>query len=195
MKERNIIKYETETKLPEFSACPHCGVKLDCSSGVTLTHDGDNAPRPPVPGDISMCQGCGEPCVFGEGLSMEKMDDEMKADVLKDPAISVMSLMIKSMNAAKNPDRQRQYSEQLEAMASDVRKWRQNNPDKDLSIQYNFTKGTGVIAALEDAINRSFISVNENAMQMFKDVGWLDDKPSMPTVLMVRAVMEHVFES
>lgn len=142
-----------------------------------------------------MCQGCGEPCVFGEGLSMEKMDNVTRENVLKDPAISSMSLIIKSMNAARNPERQKQYSDQLDEMALAVKEWKSNNPDKDISIQYNFTEGTCIIASLDAAIKKSFISVNENAMQMFKDIGWLEDRPSMPTILMVKAVMEHVFES
>lgn len=91
------------------------------------------------------------------------------------------------------PDKQRAYSDQLDQMSHAVIDWRVNHRDSNPMIQYNFQKEVGVIAALQDAIDHKFVSVNDDALQMFKELGWLDDVKSMPTVLMVRVVLEHVF--
>lgn len=170
----------------EPTACPYCHEKIDCSTGVLKD-------MPPSPGDISICLYCGEPSKFDDQLQMVKLESSELADVMSDPVVRTSMLHIKARKAAANPDRQKAYTGQLEKMASDVAEWRVNHRDSRPEIQYNFQANTGVVAALQDAIDHHFISVNEDALIMFKELGWLDNKPTMPTVMMVRVVLEHVF--
>lgn len=87
------------------------------------------------------------------------------------------------------------YEAQLNKMRSDVLAWRKTHTDKSPSIQYNYPAGTCVIAALADAIDNHYVSVNDDARQMLTDLGWLTDGPDeMPTVLMARVVLEVAFK-
>jgi len=52
--------------VPE-SSCPHCGLVMDCASGV-------NGARKPKPGNLGMCIGCGEFSLYGETLQLVKID-------------------------------------------------------------------------------------------------------------------------
>jgi hypothetical protein len=182
-------RYNTEpneTTLPPESTCPHCGTKLDISSGIT----GNNPDaRGPEQGDISLCINCGEPCQFGEGMVMVKLSDELLKDVLSDPVVVKAMRLIKHMD---NPNPAAAYEAQLDKMLEDVRVWLKTG-NWSPSIQYNFTRDNCVIASLDEALDRHVISVNDDALIMFEALGWLEDKPSMPTVLMVKVVMDNVF--
>jgi hypothetical protein len=50
-------------------ACPWCGRNLDRVSCI----DGEDVPEE---GDISLCFGCGEWCVFDNGMHLRKPNDE-----------------------------------------------------------------------------------------------------------------------
>lgn len=170
----------------EPTECPHCNQKIDSSSGL-------QANVQPHPEDVSICMYCGEPSKFDEQLQMVKLEGSEIAEVMADPAVQQAMIQIKAMKAASNHDRRKAYADQLDKMKDAVIAWRKEHSDPELSIQYNFQKGTCVIAALQDAIDHKFISVNDDALKMFKELGWLDDVKAMPTVLMVRAVLEHAF--
>jgi len=184
-------RYDTEPnkiKLPPESICPHCGEKLDLTSGIT----GNNPDaRRPESGDISLCCNCGEPCQFGDDMEMVKLTDELLKDVLTDPTIVKVMRLIKEYNG--KPPQQAAYEAQLDKMLSDVRGWLKTG-DWSPSVQYNFTNKTCIIGSLDDALKEHFISVNDDAMIMFQTLGWLDDNPSMPTVLMVKVVMDNIFK-
>lgn len=103
-----------------------------------------------------------------------------------DPNIAIAMQMIKSRHSGK-------YEDVLDVMAVKVKEWKAQHMDLDISIQYNFPDNTAVIGTLQDGINSKFITVNDHAMQMFKELGWMDDTPAMPTIMMVRCTLEHVF--
>lgn len=54
-------------EVPE-SCCPACRRKMDRATAV----DGSGAM--PVPGDVTVCFGCGEALTFGEGLELQLVD-------------------------------------------------------------------------------------------------------------------------
>lgn len=163
--------------------CPYCGFQFEATSGL----DEDNK-RAPKPGDMSLCAECGEASRFGEGLVMEKISVlEREQYAASDPRVALAMKIIKLKPQAE------QYEDILDVMAVKVKEWKDQHMDLDVQIQYNFPEKVAVIAALQDAINAEFITANDNAIQMFKELGWLDDTPSMPTIMMVRIVLEHVF--
>lgn len=170
-----------ETILPPRSTCPYCNEKLPLTAGL-----GEAEGQKPRPGDISLCIKCGEPCQFGEDMEMVKLTDELRLEIIQDPLIA------KAMFFIKNQDKQDAYTAILNKMLADVKAWLKTG-NWSPSIQYNFTDKACVIASLDDALDQHFISVNDDAFIMFQALGWLDDKPDMPTVVMVRAVMENVF--
>lgn len=176
------------TEIKEPICCPNCGVAL-----FAYTDLGRDERPMPKPGDLSICSQCAEPCEFAEGNTLVKLSEAKRAVVMANPRMQQVAFLIKSAHASQDPERANDYSSQLEMMAEMVIAWRKNNPDLSPSIQYNFQERTGIIAALQDAIDQHFISVNEDAMTMFKELGWLEDVPNMPTVLMVKVVLEHVF--
>lgn len=166
--------------------CPYCNNAIDRASGILRE-------QPPEPGDVCICLYCGEASKFNDQLQIEKLDELELIEMKTDPIVQAARLSIEARKAVTDPDRQRAYSDQLDKMSGDVVDWRVNHRDSNPMIQYNFQKGVAVIVALQDAIDNNFVSVNDDALQMFKEIGWLDDGPAMPTVLMVRVVLEHVF--
>jgi transcription elongation factor Elf1 len=175
--------------LPPTSTCPHCGTKLTITSGITVNNTDK---RQPQPGDVSLCTQCGEPCQFDDSLKMIKLSDEILKEVMADPMIVKAMRLIKEYK--DKPPQQAAYEAQLDKMLDIAQVWLRINFDKQPSIQYNFTSKTCVIASLDEALDKHLISVNDDALIMFKALGWLDDKPSMPTVLMVKIVMDNVFK-
>lgn len=166
--------------------CPNCGITLLYRADLSKDER-----KLPSPGDLSICRDCAELCEFGNENNLVKMSEEKMAEMKARPEVQKVISLFKSEKdlQMKNSG----YSNQLDAMSDAVVDWRVNHQDSNPMIQYNFQKGVGVIAALQDAIDNNFVSVNDDALQMFKELGWLDDGPAMPTVLMVRVVLEHVF--
>lgn len=164
------------------SKCPYCGYQFEATTG--LSHENQ---RPPKPGDMSLCVECGEASRFGEGLVMEKITVlERERYASSDPRIALAMQVLKSRAESK-------YEDILDVMAVKVKEWKEQHMDLDINIQYNFPTTVTVVGALQDGINSKFITVNDHAMQMFKELGWLDDTPQMPTIMMVMCVLEHVF--
>jgi hypothetical protein len=180
----NRIKPEKPNLEP--TECPHCHERIDCSTGIKKDIS-------PSEGDISICVYCGEPSKFDAQLNMVKLERSELKEIMSDPVVSTSMLHIKARRIAQDPARHEAYVKQLDVMSDAVKEWRKKNQNLSPIIQYNFTAQACVIAALEDAINSKFVSINDDARTMFKDLGWMDDKPTMPTILMVRAVLEHTF--
>ena len=59
---------ENVAKIPECH-CPNCGKRFDAATGL----DGGKYPKE---NDITVCGYCATICVFKEGLSVSKMDEE-----------------------------------------------------------------------------------------------------------------------
>lgn len=167
----------------EFSGtCPYCGFKFEATTGITNLHT-----RGPKPGDMTVCVECGEASKFGEGLVVEKISVlEREQFASSDPRIALTMQIIKSRHSNN-------YEDFLDVMAANVKEWKDQHMELDISIQYNFPENLCVVGTLQDGINSKFITVNDHAMQMFKELGWLDEKPDMPTIMMVRCTLEHVF--
>lgn len=162
--------------------CPYCGFKYEATTGLN-----EEDKRAPKPGDISLCVECGEAARFGYGLVMEKISVlEREQYATKDPKIALAMQFIK----AKNPSK---YEDVLDVMAVKVKEWKDQHMDLDISIQYNFPEYVAVVGTLPDGIDSKFIMVNDHAMQMFRELGWMNDTPEMPTIIMVKTVLEHVF--
>lgn len=83
-----------------------------------------------------------------------------------------------------------EYKQELEKMHADLTAWRKAHPTTPILIEFKIPKGVFVIAAIQDAIDHGSVVMDDEARKMMTELGWLDDKPSMPTVGMVRAVLE-----
>lgn len=49
--------------------CPHCGTLLDAASDPLGDHK-------PSPGDLTICVGCGNICMFGDDFGLRKLEQE-----------------------------------------------------------------------------------------------------------------------
>lgn len=186
----NRISKSHET---EPNKCPHCDALLDRSVGVNEPDQ-----RAPRPGDRSICIHCGNPCKFDDDMKLVKLTDEEMKQAMADPYISKMLEMVKqTMVAAQELGDticQSRYTDQLELMAQAVKEWRKTNHGLSPSIQYNFQKDVCIIASMREAIEHNMVSINDDARTMLTQLGWLENKLTEPTVLMVRVVLEHAFE-
>jgi len=82
-----------------------------------------------------------------------------------------------------------QYEAQLKTMLDNAERWRKANPEKNALISFNYPPGVAVIGTIEDAIEVGAVTTNEAGLELVKAL-WSWDAPDMPTVLMVRAVLE-----
>jgi hypothetical protein len=170
------------------SECPSCRAALDMSIGAGIP--GQPAPRP---GDLCLCAHCGEPARFGQDMRLEMLGNLEKERLLTEhPELARAGMFIKARLVVEDPEGRR-YTDQLDTMLDEVRAWKAKHHDLDLSIQYNYQKEVGVIGTLRDGIKNRFLTVNDHAMTMFQELGWLEDRPTMPTIIMVRCVMDHAF--
>lgn len=81
------------------------------------------------------------------------------------------------------------WHKQMSQMGENSRKWRAENPDKEVKIQFNYPDKIAVIGAIGDAIKAGYVSTNEAGMEL---INWpMDDFRRAPTVIMVRAILEH----
>lgn len=79
------------TFLHEVNRCPTCAAELDCSSPVGEPH-----PRPPRPGDLSMCAYCGEILVYDDHtrLRSAELNDLLKLpDDMRDTIYAAQELI------------------------------------------------------------------------------------------------------
>ena len=67
------MKLAREAKVPKMR-CANCGKRLDRASGV-VDRQARNVQKP-IPGDISLCIGCGHLSVFDENLRLRPPTDD-----------------------------------------------------------------------------------------------------------------------
>lgn len=170
--------------------CPYCHQKLDRSTGVSPHNPEDRLPKP---GDVSVCIECGEVSYFDAAMNMVELSQQERDELMKDEHVASASLSIKAMRAANNPDMRKLFDEQLDRMCEDVKKWMADHPDSEPMIQYNYQKEVGLIAAFKDAVERKFVMLNEDATAMVTELGWMTECKTMPTVNMVRGVLDYAF--
>ena len=83
-----------------------------------------------------------------------------------------------------------EYEDQLAKMAVNARKWRVDHPDSSVLVTFNYPASITVIGTISNAIRNNFVSANEDGLKWIKSV-WPWGREDEPTVLMVRAVLEH----
>lgn len=81
------------------------------------------------------------------------------------------------------------YVHQLSDMRQRLVAWVKANPEKEVKIQFNFPNKIAVIATIRVAMNEGFVSVNDAGRELIESM--CDRGLNEPTVLMVRAVLEH----
>jgi len=165
--------------------CPNCGNSLN--HHIDSSNDERQEPEN---GDKCICMVCGEPSIFKDG-ELSIPDEKEMEKINADDGFKRISFLIKSIS--QSDKFKEQYSDQLERMVEAARSWKCHNINLSPIIQYNFPKSVCLIASLNDAIKKSYISINDDARTMLEQLGWLDDRPDAPTVLMARTVLEDVF--
>ncbi len=92
-----------------------------------------------------------------------------------------------------NPDYSAEnYEAKCQAMLDQMREWLRKNKGS-IKVQFNHPPGTVICATLADAIANKFVSVNDQAFGLFRQLGWLAGN-DQPTVLQTRAVLESITE-
>jgi len=66
------------TRLPPHT-CPWCSKALDSAAPT------DQGDWKPAPGDMTLCFGCGEYCIFNSDLTLRKPDDDEMIEIGLDP--------------------------------------------------------------------------------------------------------------
>jgi hypothetical protein len=72
----------------KLTRCPHCGHRLNACS--TLGED-----RPPNPGDLSVCMGCGQVVRFGPKLKLQRVPASVIAALLPDERAELQEVLDK----------------------------------------------------------------------------------------------------
>lgn len=175
---------------PIKTECPYCHEELDRSTGMSPYNPED---KKPSPGDVSVCSECGEISIFDQDMNMVKPSDEERAELIQDEHVAKTSFMIKAVKAGSDPVNRERFLNKLDSMEAQIREWRAIRPDTKPMIQYNYQKEVGLIATMADAVEKKFVTVNDDAKDMLDELGWLRPGQEMPTVNMVRVVIEHVF--
>ena len=83
------------------------------------------------------------------------------------------------------------YREQLARMLNDFRNWRAAHPHTEVLFHFRLPEGVAVVSDLKQAIRNGFLVANLDGLVMLGELGWLDESPNMPTLLMVKGVIEH----
>lgn len=163
---------------------------------VSKNEQGEVAASTPQIGDVTICCECGEFCEFGPRDTLLKIADEEKLASLSENPDAMMATMMAAMvrGAKKNKDGGKEYQEQIKKMAVTVRVWTKKNPTKSPMIQRNSTSKMFLVGTLADAIEHKFVSVNDDAMLMLTELGWLDKEERMPTVFMAESAIEWAFK-
>lgn len=86
------------------------------------------------------------------------------------------------------------YERKLQAMAKQFKEWIYGNPGRTVTFQSNHQKGVVICSTLKDALDHHFVSANDDALEMFRALGWLESNADMPSVLMVQVIMEKGLE-
>jgi hypothetical protein len=103
------------------------------------------------------------------------------------------SKMVRMLKAGKNSKEGERYKAQVMEMAEAVRAWVKDNPGRTIKIQRNSGPSVGIISTLADSIKHKYVSVNDDASVMLRELGWLDDQELMPTIIMAEVAIEVAF--
>jgi hypothetical protein len=169
-----------ESNVPE-SKCPHCGEKLTHASPI----DGEGGPEP---GNISLCCMCGEVLLFDQELRMVPIPEAELAELKANEAW-------KKIEIAQHHIKGRAYGRKCESMAEQYRAWVTAHPDVPVLVSFKIPEKVFVAIDLVGAIAQGFMVVDENGKRMLSEMGWLADTKDMPSLAMVRAVINHVHGS
>lgn len=164
---------------------------------ISKNDSGEMSKSHPRIGDVTICCECGEFCEFGPRDTLLKITDEEKLDSLKDHPEAQLAKLMATMVMKKDKDDTlgKEYGEEVQRMAKDVREWTRENPTRSPMLQRNSTSKVGIIGTLADAIEHKFVSVNDDAMMMLTELGWLERKGKrMPTIFMTEAAIEWAFK-
>lgn len=85
------------------------------------------------------------------------------------------------------------YHVMCRLMAAQLFFWKLSNPNANLILQWNIPPGIGVISTMHDALTHKFVSANADGLRMLNELGWSEDTQHCPTVIQVRAVIDHVY--
>jgi hypothetical protein len=83
-----------------------------------------------------------------------------------------------------------EYLKQIETMSRDARSYLVTHPTEEILVSYNFSNAALMIYPITEALKEKLVTVNDAAQRMFQALGWLEDRPDEPTILMVRAALE-----
>lgn len=188
---------EGNSKIPNRSPCPSCMAVLNLRSGFSINAE-DN--RGPSPGDFILCPACGEFFKLNESLAPIKPSDADLEEISQDPISTAArnSIMLRIGKITEKDLGQagimgQAYFNKCELMLNQVKEWREKNKTLSPAIQYNFDDNTVVCATIPDAIDNHFMSINNDAKTMLHELGWLTPNKDMPSVLMLRAVLDKAF--
>jgi len=74
------------------AVCPHCKYIIEMASSTVRKE----APRGPVPGDITICINCAEFSVFGDDMHLEVPTPAVLAEIMSNPeAVEVHQALLK----------------------------------------------------------------------------------------------------
>lgn len=160
-----------------MNTCPECGYKLEMHSAVG---GGDPTPEP---GAISICFQCAALLMFDEQLREVPISEQAVAELKETGQWKEIQIAIEHVRAAG-------YGRTCQRMVEDYKKWRAAHPKTSVLINFRIPKGAFVIASLEDALKSGTLVVDYNGKRMLREMGWLENKRTMPTLAQVKAVIE-----
>lgn len=170
--------------LPE-TKCPRCGHKLNCATVV----DGDAGSV--SPGDFSVCIGCAAVLRYTPDMTLrEASQKELQSDLDTEQLKTIARAQL-AIGEIKQREEGKQYSEQLEAMLANKRRWILENPGGEVAkVQFNYPANICLVAPISEAIKNSYVSANPAGLDLIKALWpWQDERE--PTVMMVRVVLEE----
>lgn len=83
------------------------------------------------------------------------------------------------------------YANQILQMIANGRTWLMANPNREIKVQFNFSRKVFLIAPISAAIEQHYVSTNEAGLALLKSL-WNWDASSEPTVAMCRIVIEEL---
>jgi hypothetical protein len=157
--------------------CPQCGGLVEKHTPVS----GDGDAQPDV-GDITICMACSAVLTFDEHMELVPIPDAFIAQLDEEQRQQLLAMKNQVLGCG--------YERTCQRMIEDYKKWRAVHPKTPVLISFRIPKGAFVIASLEDALKSGTLVVDYNGKRMLREMGWLEDKCTMPTLAQVKAVIE-----
>jgi hypothetical protein len=159
------------------SHCPECGHHIDAATGATKADEG----KRPKPKDLTICAYCAAVLRYGPDMGLCSVP-ELEVKELGD----VDPVLARNIKAAVM---QVQYINQIQGMANNARRWRQQHPQANALIQFNFPSNMGLIVTIEDAIEKKLIICNDDGLSLLKSL-WPEGGEAEPTVIMTKIALD-----